>query len=138
MGCGNGGQNDDSVVEQQVSNNLFSHDNIVAFILLCTSIYHVYKMNKLEDFGKVIKVVTELMEVTDKDIIGKCRTIEAVDARWLAIRLMRDKGYTTRQIAPLFNRSKRSVTHALLYFKERTREPYSALGNMYAVARQQV
>lgn len=95
-------------------------------------------MNKLEDFSKVIKVVTELIEVTDKDIIGSSRAIEAVDARWLAIKLMREKGYTSRQIAPLFNRSIRSVTHALLYFKERTQEPYSALGNMYAVARQQV
>lgn len=95
-------------------------------------------MNKLEDFGKVIKVVTELMDVTDKEIIGRCRTIEAVDARWLAIKLMREKGYTTRQIAPLFNRSMRSITHALLYFKDRTQESYSALGNMYALARQQV
>lgn len=98
----------------------------------------VYKMKKLEDFSKVIKVVTELIEVTDKEIIGSSRTIEAVDARWLAIKLMRDKGYTTRQIAPLFNRSKRSVTHALLFFKNRTQEPFSALGNIYEMARQQV
>lgn len=95
-------------------------------------------MNRLEYFGKVIKVVTELMEVSEKEIIGKSRAIEAVDARWLAIKLMRERGYTTRQIAPLFNRSMRSITHALLYFKERTQEPYSALGNMYAIARQQV
>ena len=53
-------------------------------------------MNKLEYFGKVIKVVTELIDVEDKDVIGRCRNIEAVDARWVAIRLMHDRGYTSR------------------------------------------
>ena len=93
-------------------------------------------MNKLEYFGKVIKVVIELIEVEDKDVIGRCRNIEAVDARWIAIRLMHDRGYTSRQIAPLFNRSKRAIDHALQYFRSRSEDPFSTIGNNYEIARQ--
>lgn len=93
-------------------------------------------MNKLEYFGKVIKVVTELIEVTDKEIVGKCKTSEAVDARWLVIKLMREKGFTTKQIAPLVNAAKRSVTHALAFFEYRMDDPLSSLGNSYAMAKQ--
>lgn len=93
-------------------------------------------MNKLEYFGKVVKVVTELMDVTDKEIIGKSRTVEAVDARWLIIKLMREKGFSTRQIAPLVNSARRSVTHALAFFECRLEDPLSSLGNTYAMAKQ--
>jgi hypothetical protein len=93
-------------------------------------------MKKLEYFGKVIKVVTDLIEVEDCEILGKSRVVECIDARWLAIRLMRDKGYTTRQIAPLFGRSTRSITHALQFFDNRVEDPFSSLGNIYAMARQ--
>lgn len=93
-------------------------------------------MNKLEYFGKVIKVVTELIEVEEKDIISGSRAIEAVDARWLIIRLMKDRGYSSKQIAPLLNRSIRSITHALLYFESRTEDPFCALGNIYEIAKQ--
>ena len=57
-------------------------------------------MGKNEDFSKVIKVVTELMDVTDQEILGKTRVTEVVDARWMVITLMRENGYSTRQIAP--------------------------------------
>lgn len=93
-------------------------------------------MNRIDYFGKVIKVVTELIEVTDQEIIGKSRTVEAVDARWLVIKLMRDRGYSTRQIAPLINAARRSVTHALCFFETRTEDPMSSLGNTYAIAKQ--
>jgi chromosomal replication initiation ATPase DnaA len=93
-------------------------------------------MKKLEYFGKVLEVVTDLTEVESNDIVGKNRAVEVIDARWLAIKLMRDKGYSTRQIASLFNRSTRSITHALLFFENRTEDPFSALGNIYETARQ--
>ena len=93
-------------------------------------------MRRLEYFSKVIKVVTELMEVSEKEIIGGCKTVEAVDARWLTIKLMRDKGYSTNQIAPLVGSAKRSVTHALCYFEYRAETPISSLGNNYAIAKQ--
>lgn len=93
-------------------------------------------MGKSEDFGKVMKVVTELTEVNEKDIIQGSRAVEVVDARWLIIKLMREKGYSPKQIAPLLNRSIRSITHSLLYFESRAEDPFSALGNIYEIAKQ--
>lgn len=93
-------------------------------------------MNKLEYFGKVIQVVTELMEVEDKDILGKSRTTDSVDARWMTIQLMRDKGYTTRNIASLICHPERTINHALSCFEDRVRYSNRGLGNTLATARQ--
>lgn len=93
-------------------------------------------MKRLEYFGKVMKVVTELTEVEDKDILGKCKTIEAVDARWMVIRLMRDEGYSTKHIAPLICHPERTVNHALCFFDERVKYSQNGLGNTLAIARQ--
>ena len=40
-------------------------------------------MGKSEDFSKVIKVVTELTEVTESEVLGYSRRSDIVDARWL-------------------------------------------------------
>ena len=95
-------------------------------------------MGKIEDFGRVIKVVTELMDVTDQDILGKSRVPEVVDARWMVITLMREMGYTTRQIAPLMLRPARTINNALSQFSDRVKYSYNQLGCMLAIARQQV
>ena len=95
-------------------------------------------MGKIEDFSKVIKVVTELMDVTDQDILGKSRIPEVVDARWMVISLMREKGYSTRQIAPLMLRPERTINNALNQFSDRVKYSYNSLGCMLAIARQQL
>lgn len=95
-------------------------------------------MKRLEDFSKVIKVVAELMEVTDQDILGKSREMEVVDARWMAIYLMRMKGYSTKQIAPLMCHPERTINHALNAFPDRVKYSYNNLGNILAIAKQQV
>lgn len=95
-------------------------------------------MGKLEDFGKVIKVVTELMDVTDQDILGSSKSQEVVDARWMVIVLMREKGYTTKQIAPLIGRPIRTVNNAIEGFSDRVKYSYNGLGNILAIARKQV
>ena len=94
------------------------------------------KMNKLEYFGKVIKVVTELMDVTDQDILGKSRAYDVVDARWMVIFLLSEKGYKSKQIASLMLRPVRSINHAISLFPERALCSY--IGNTLAIARQQL
>lgn len=96
------------------------------------------KMDKIEYFSKVIKVVTELMEVTDQDILGKSRVQEVVDARWMVIYLMREKGYTTRQIMHLVCHPERTINHAISNFEDRVKYSYNGLGNTLAIARQQL
>lgn len=95
-------------------------------------------MGKSEDFSKVIKVVTELMDVTDQDILGHNRRQDVVDARWMVITLMHEKGYPTRQIAHLMLRPERTVNNALSQFSDRVKYSYNQLGCMLAIARQQL
>ena len=95
-------------------------------------------MGKNEDFSKVIKVVTELMDVTDQEILGKSRESEVVDARWMVICLMKEKGYQSKQIAPLINHPIRTINHALNSFSDRVKYSYNNLGNILATARQQL
>jgi chromosomal replication initiation ATPase DnaA len=94
-------------------------------------------MGKAEDFGKVLKVVTELMEVTDQEIIGRSRIPEVVDARWLAICLMKDKGYSTKQISLLIGHPERTINHVISSFTERAKG-FPHLGKILAIARQEL
>lgn len=95
-------------------------------------------MKRLEDFGKVIKVVSELMEVSEQDILGKSRESDVVDARWMVIYLMKEKGYSTKQIAPLMCRPERTINHAAISFEDRAKYSFNGLGNTLAIARQQL
>lgn len=95
-------------------------------------------MNKLEYFSRVMKVVTELMDVTEQDILGKSRVQEIVDARWMVIYLMKEKGYSTQQIVPLMCHPERTINHAFNSFLDRVKYSYNGLGNTLAIARQQL
>ena len=95
-------------------------------------------MGKNEDFGKVLGVVSELLEVNEEDVLGKSRVAEVVDARWMVICLMREKGYSTKQIALMVHHPERTVNHALNVFNDRVKYSYNNLGNMLAIARQQL
>ena len=95
-------------------------------------------MNRLEYFGKVMKVVTELMEVEDKDILGKSREQDVVDARWMVMYFMRKKGYSTHQISSLMLHPERTVNHALNCFSDRVKYSNNGLGNILAIAEKQV
>lgn len=93
-------------------------------------------MGKLEDFSKVLKVVTELVDVTDQEILGKSRVQEVVDARWMVIVLMKEKGYSTKQISQLLCHPVRTINHALNGFSDRVKYSFNNLGNSLAMARQ--
>lgn len=93
-------------------------------------------MTSVDYCSKVIKVVAELMEVREEDILGKSRVQEVVDARWMVIVLMREKGYSTKQIAPLMCHPIRTVNHALSCFSDRVKYSFNNLGNTLATARQ--
>ena len=95
-------------------------------------------MGKIDDFSKVIKVVTELTDVTDQDILGKSRKQEVVDARWMVMYFLHEKGYTTEEISQLTLHPERTVRNALHNIKERARYSYNGFGNIFFIARQQV
>ena len=98
----------------------------------------LYGMGKSEDFSKVIKVVTELTDVTEQDILGKSRVQEVVDARWMVIFLMKEKGYLTEEIAEMIHHPERTVNHAAQMFPDRAKYSNNNLGNIFFIARQQL
>ena len=94
-------------------------------------------MKRTEYFSKVIKVITELTDVTEEQILGKSRIPEVVDARWMVIHFMKVMGYSTSDISKLINHPERTVNHATQMFLDRVR--YSnGLGNIFFSARQQL
>lgn len=95
-------------------------------------------MKRLEDFSKVIKVVTELTEVSEEAILGKSREAEVVDARWMVIHFLRVKGYRTNEIAKMINHPIRTINHATRTFLERVRYSANGLGNIFYQAKQQL
>ena len=95
-------------------------------------------MGKSEDFIKVIKVVTELTDVTEQDVLGKSRVKEVVDARWLVIYFMKMKGFSTNEISELIRHPNRTVNHALKLLPRRLKLISSDIGNNFELARQQL
>ena len=95
-------------------------------------------MGKSEDFSKVIKVVTELVDVTEQDVLGKSRVKEVVDARWMVIYFMKMKGYSTNEISELIRHPNRTVNHALKLLPKRLKLVSSDIGNNFELARQQL
>ena len=95
-------------------------------------------MGKSEDFSKVIKVVTELADVTEQDVLGKSRVKEVVDARWLVIYFMKMKGFSTNEISELIRHPNRTVNHALKLLPRRLKLISSDIGNNFELARQQL
>lgn len=95
-------------------------------------------MGKVEDFSKVIKVVTELMGVTEQAVLGKSRVQEVVDARWMVMYFMHEKGYTTEEISKLTLHPERTVRNAVHDIKDRARYSCNGFGNIFSVARQQL
>ena len=95
-------------------------------------------MGKSEDFSKVIKVVTELTDVTEQDVLGKSRVKEVVDAMWMVIYFMKMKGYCTNEISELIRHPNRTVNHALKLLPRRLKLVSSDIGNNFELARQQL
>lgn len=95
-------------------------------------------MEKSEYYGKVIKVVTELTGVTEAEILGYSRRADIVDARWLAACLLKESGWSTHRIAEAMGHPERTINHALSSIDDRIRYGGSWLGDILAIARQQL
>ena len=110
----------------------------MVFLLLCAHLRTRYEMKRTEYFSKVIKVVTELTDVTEEQILGKSRIPEVVDARWMVIYFLKRNHYSTRQISELLNHPQRTINHAFEFLDTRAYNSQSGLGNNIAIAKQQL
>lgn len=85
-----------------------------------------------------MKVVAELMELEESDILGESRELDVVDARWMVIYLMKERGYQTKHVASLMGRPERTVNHAFCNFEDRVRYSLNGLGNTLAMVKQEL
>lgn len=111
---------------------------VVAFLLICATRLTRKEMKRTEYFSRVIKVVTELTDVSEEDILGKSRIPEIVDARWMVIYFLKRNHYSTRQISELINHPQRTINHAFEFMDSRAFSSQSGLGNNIAIAKQQL
>lgn len=65
--------------------------------------------------------VSRLTGLTEEQILGERKSREIVDARWMAVKLMREAGYYPSQIAPFFGMGTRNVQIILMLFDDRVR-----------------
>ena len=79
------------------------------------------KAMKAKYYATVMSVVTDLTDLSENEILNGKRTMEVVDARWLCVRLMRDIGLYSFQIAELMAMSVRAVQYILNNFDDRMR-----------------
>lgn len=117
---------------------IFGRNIVVVFLLICAHLRTRYEMKRTEYFSKVIKVITELTDVTEEQILGKSRIPEVVDARWMVIYFLKRNHYSTRQISELLNHPQRTINHAFEFLDTRAYNSQSGLGNNIAIAKQQL
>ena len=99
------------------------------YFVMCAS------MDRIEYLAKVTEIVAELTDVSPEEILGNSRSADIVDARWITIRLLKDRGYSSKSIAPLIGRPQRSINHALCCLDDRMQYTNPEIGKTLAKAR---
>lgn len=76
-------------------------------------------MYKKDYYSRLVSVVAELSELTEADIMEGRKTDAVVDARWIIVRILKEQGYHTANIAMLLNMTQRNVSYILTAFQDR-------------------
>lgn len=67
-------------------------------------------MNKFEE---IIKAVADASDLTPCQILCRRRFPETIDARWIAVKLLKEEGFYTSRIADLMHMTTRNVNHII-------------------------
>lgn len=87
-----------------------------------------------EDFNKVVNAVADAMDLTFNQVVSKRRYQEVTDARWVAVFLLKEKGYYSSRIAEWMGMTTRNVN--LIHSAMNSRLPNEKqLGNILEEAR---
>lgn len=92
-------------------------------------------MYKKDYFSRLVAVVAELSELSEDSIMNGRKTDAVVDARWVIVRILKEQGYHTANIAMLLNMTQRNVTHILTAFQDRLDQYDSLFKSIYQTAR---
>lgn len=72
-----------------------------------------------EVYRQVLLTVADVTTVSIKDITGKGRQQEIVDARWIVVIIMHEKGFYAAQISRLMKMSERHVDRIIKEYPDR-------------------
>lgn len=75
--------------------------------------------SKAEIFASILADVSRETEVPEDVITSASRNAEAVEARWILVKLLRMQGFYPSIIAPLISHKRRAVTHMLSNFDDK-------------------
>lgn len=76
-------------------------------------------MCKSEVFNRIAEVVAHETEIYSDELVGHNRTMEVVDARCIFFQMLREKGFTTNQIADKTRRTAAAVRYLLSKYDDR-------------------
>ena len=62
-----------------------------------------------ERFDRIIQAVADASDLTTSQIVSKRRFPDSLDARWIAVKLLREEGLYSSQIAELMSMTTRNV-----------------------------
>ena len=65
------------------------------------------------DFERIIKAVADAADLSPCQVLCKRRFSETMDARWIAVKLLKDEGFYTSQVARLMSMTTRNVNHII-------------------------
>lgn len=73
----------------------------------------VEKQVMKERFDRIIQAVADASDLTTSQIVSKRRFPDSLDARWIAVKLLRDEGFYSSKIAELMSMTTRNVNHII-------------------------
>ena len=91
-----------------------------------------------EELYRIIQAVADAAELTPCQILCKRRYPETIDARWIAVKLMREEGFYSSKIADFMGMTTRNVNYILFSVETRLSLPDKALSNILERARKEL
>nr|DAD56174.1 MAG TPA: chromosomal replication initiator protein [Caudoviricetes sp.] len=76
-------------------------------------------MCKSEIFAEILRIVSKETEISTNEILSNSKEAEIVDARYLLVHLLYERGFYPSQIALQTNKTKRSINYILSGFSDR-------------------
>jgi hypothetical protein len=91
-----------------------------------------------EKFEQIIKVVADAADLSPCQILCNRKFPETIDARWIAVKLMKEGGFYTSRIADYMGMTTRNVNYILFSVETRLTMGDKALGNILDRARKEL
>ena len=91
-----------------------------------------------EELYRIIQAVADAADLAPCQILCKRRYPETIDARWIAVKLMREEGFYSSRIADFMGMTTRNVNYILFSVETRLSFHDKALSNILERARKEL